>query len=146
MPEWAATMIQTLEAQQALLDELEPLAERQGQLIREGRSDALLDLLSKRQDLIDRFLTTSERLGDQTDLADRLHELPEASRQRVRELVARIDGRLARVLELDERDQGALRDARDGSRRELASLDAGRTARNAYVQRSGGNRFADHRG
>jgi hypothetical protein len=144
---WAASVIGALEAQHALIEELAPLAERQGELIREGRSDALLDLLAQRQQIIDRFLTEADRLsGEVGDLTGRLESLAGPTRDRIRGLVSEIDARLAHVLTLDERDQQSLRDARDETRQQLAGLDTGRTARNAYVARAATNRYADHRG
>jgi hypothetical protein len=146
-PGWAAALIAGLETQRALADELAPLAERQGDLIRDGQSDALLGLLARRQEIIDRFLGEAERLSAEVgDARQLVARLPEEPRGRVRELIEQIDARLAHVLSLDERDQSAMQTARDETRRQLTSLDAGRTARQAYTQRQGASRFADRRG
>ena len=46
--DWTAQLVGVLHRQQSLLDQLSPLAERQGGLISEGATEALLALLSER--------------------------------------------------------------------------------------------------
>ncbi|MHC4991296.1 MAG: flagellar export chaperone FlgN, partial [Planctomycetota bacterium] len=141
---WVASLVELLGAQRDLLGELVPLAEQQGRLIEHGDSAALLDLLSRRQDVIDRFLALADELSVHTgDLTRRLETLPDAIRSDVRCLVDEIDRRLARVMELDQRDQQRLKAARDETRKQLSTLDTGRTARSAYVQPPAGRRYTD---
>ncbi len=79
-------------------------------------------------------------------MTGRLDELPDVSRARIRGLIGDIDERLAHVLALDEQGQRSLRSARDETRRELATVDTGRSARQAYLPQAHGNRYTDHRG
>ncbi len=145
---WADRLIGLLHSQQSLIEQLTPLAQRQGVLISEGRTEALLTVLAERQSIIDRFLATQQGLVDLAgNLPDRLDHLPEARRRQIRHLVRDIDEGLARVMEVDRRDQEQLKSARDQSKDALQGLGTARSAHKAYhAPPSGTNRFADRRG
>jgi len=146
--DWADTLIQLLEAQEALVGDLAALAHQQAELIRGSRTDALLSLLTRRQQLIERFAGAQEELGELTaDLDDRLQTVGEGQRRRIQSLIGTIGERLAQVMERDAQDQEVLEAARSRTKEELASVGATRQARRAYLGgRAVDNRFADQRG
>jgi hypothetical protein len=145
---WPDSLLAVLERQQQVVDELAGLASAQAPLIAEGRSDRLLELLSKRQALIDEFTSGQSELGDLTrGLEQRLEGIEASQRERIRSLISQIGARLAQVLQRDEQDQAALRAGQSAIKHELSSLGTARQARTAYLGPAhAGNRFADHRG
>jgi hypothetical protein len=147
---WVSEVIDVLEVQHRQLSLLRPLADRQGQLIRDGQADGLLELLAARQRIVDDFLATQaelERLAGPSGLASRLAEVPQQQRRRIRLLASAIDEEIAAVTAIDREDQRALRTSRDEARRELAMLGRGRSAHHAYTGPSGPtNRYADKQG
>ena len=146
--DWAGSLIQLLEAQEALVSDLAALARQQAELIRGSRTDALLSLLTRRQHLIERFADAQEELGKLTaDLDARLQTVSEAQRRRIQSLISGIGDRLAQVMQRDEQDQQVLEAARNRTKDELAAVGATRQARRAYLSgRAVDNRFADQRG
>lgn len=146
--EWPERLTTLLERQQALVDQLAVLADQQASLIERGETDALLGLLTRRQQVIDQFTAMQIELGELTgDLERRLAAVDEAKRERIRTLLNKIGERLNAVMERDARDQQALETARDRSKEALASLDTGRHARQAYLGSGRArNRFADRLG
>jgi ElaB/YqjD/DUF883 family membrane-anchored ribosome-binding protein len=146
--DWAGSLIQLLEAQEALVSDLAALARQQAELIRGSRTDALLSLLTRRQQLIERFADAQEELGKLTaDLDARLRTVGQAERDRIQSLISGIGDRLAQVMQRDEQDQQVLEAARNRTKDELAAVGATRQARRAYLSgRSVDNRFADQRG
>lgn len=146
---WPDALLEILERQRALLDELAGLAERQRTLVAGGEGDALLALLGRRQDLVDRIVRGQERFAAlATDLDARLESIDAARRDRLRALLHRVGTRLAEVLESDEADRRALEARRDEVAKEIAGNDAHRSARRAYRSSGAtdGARFADRRG
>jgi hypothetical protein len=144
----ADTYIELLERQRELVAELAGVSERQGTLIESGGADALLGLLSARQQIMDRFAANQDRLADLNEsLRGSAARFGDAQRQRIAGLVESIGARLGEILERDERDRACLEARRDGMGRTLANLGAARQAHDAYTRRrSVWNRFADRRG
>lgn len=146
---WEHKLIETLERQERIVDRLSTLADQQGALIENGRTDALLGLLSQRQQLIDDFTGAQREVGRLTEgIEQRLEEVATPLRDRIGSLIDLIGSRLTEVMAHDARDQTELESRRDGARKELGTLSAARTARNAYLggSRDKGSRFADRRG
>ena len=146
--EWSANLIELLERQRALVGELAELARQQSGLTETGQTEALLQLLGRRQEIIDRFGVAQEDLARITGgLSERLHDLAEPQRRQIRSLIDEIGESLADVLQRDEQDQETLRASRDHVRREIATVDTSKQAHRAYVQRTiVDNRFADSKG
>jgi hypothetical protein len=147
-PGWADSLIELLESQHALVGELSTLADRQKTLVRDRRTEALLGLLTERQQILDRFAGMQERLGSLTaDLDRRITEVEDPARTRIQALIGEIGDRLTVVMAGDERDQQSLEAARGDTARELREIDTARVARAAY-QGSGpaGSRYADRQG
>ncbi|MHC4946871.1 MAG: flagellar export chaperone FlgN [Planctomycetota bacterium] len=145
---WSARLTELLEQQQQIVRRLTDLAARQTELIEDGRAEALLGLLGRRQTLIDEFIGTQAPLVELTDeLDERLATLAVDQRRRIRGLVETIGRGLAGVMDTDARDEQTLRTRRDARRDDLAAHDAGRSARAAYLGTSPGtSRYADRRG
>jgi hypothetical protein len=146
--EWEQHLTAVLHEQQQLLDELEPLAHRQGRLIQDRATDELLQVLTQRQGLVDRFLDTQRRLALLSgDLPERLGRLPASQQAHLRQLVRRIDEGIATILAGDARDRRDLVEVRDMLRRELSTADIARQAHSAYARHPAAtNRFADRQG
>ena len=147
-PDRSDALLAVLEEQHALVEELHGLADRQAGFVREGRIDALLGLLTRRQTIIDRFLVAQDELARLTDDLDaHLRGADRDRRARMKSLVDTVGSRLQEVMARDEEDRTALETARDTTRGELASLGSARQARDAY--RTTGTvdtRFADQKG
>ena len=140
-------LIRLLEEQKSLIERLGDLARRQGALIEDGHTEALLELLSERQGIMDRFVISQDGLSRLAESLRPAGDLAETSRNRVGELVEDISRQLAEILGLDDRDREALRAGRDRLGEELSGLGAARQARSAYLKsRSVSNRFADREG
>jgi hypothetical protein len=133
--------------QQQLVGELDRLADGQMALIDGGESDALLDLLTDRQRLVDELSAGQDRL---TGLSESLREtdtVTEGVRDRVAELVDDIADQLSRIVNRDEQDRARLRTARDRTADEISGLHTAKQAQHAYVNhKARNNRFADRRG
>ncbi len=146
--DWSGSLIELLERQRALVGELSELARQQAGLTESGQTEALLQLLGRRQEIIDRFAVTQEDLGRLTGgLSERLGDLAEPQRDQIRSLIDEIGEVMADVLRRDEQDQETLRASRDHVRREIATVDTSKQAHRAYVRRKlVDNRFADSKG
>ena len=145
---WPQSLIDLLEQQHALVDQLDQLAKRQAEFIERCATDQLMDLLGRRQNLIDQFTSSQGELARLTQgLDDRLQQATAAQRDRIKGLIADIGERLAGVMQRDEQDQASLRSSRDAIKQELSSLGHARQARGAYVNAKGHQpRFADRKG
>jgi hypothetical protein len=149
-PDWPDAVIALLEDQDALVRALSDLAGRQSELVERRRTDALLDLLTRRQQLIGRLTASQSALGritgDVQALEAKVETLDEGRRRRIRALLDGIGARLAEVMAGDELDQRALASARGEGAREIAALGTAQQARSAYRGGAPGARFADRRG
>lgn len=144
-PTWPDRVLAVLGDQQSIVDSLAGLASRQSGLIESNRTDALLALLSERQQLIDRFTASQQQLNDLSSRGTTEEANPDQRRQ-MRDMVESISTRLSEVLQLDERDQQRLEQHRDTAKSEITSIGRAAQARQAYGGRSANNRFADQRG
>ena len=146
--EWASSLIELLERQHTLVSELSSLADRQQTLVNDRETEALLGLLSERQEILDQFAPMQEHLASLTANIDRrITEVGEPDRTRIQSLIKEIGDRLSVVMAGDERDQQALEAARGETARDLQDLDTARVARNAYRGAAvATSRFADRQG
>lgn len=143
-----ASIVALLEKQHAMLGELVSLAASQAAFINQGDADQLLNLLAKRQAIIDEFTNSQSELASYTQALDeKLENLDGPERERIKTLVNEIGDRLAQVMRRDEEDQALLRRSRDHIKNELSGLDSARKARSAYrPQHERTDRFADRHG
>jgi hypothetical protein len=130
---WLHSLMTLLQQQRAMVDELVTLGQSQAALIAEGRTDRLLDLLAKRQALIDGFTTSQSCLAELSGgLDERMDAAAPHERDRIKMLINEIGERLSQVMKRDEEDQKLLRSSRDQVVREMAKLGTARQARGAY--------------
>ncbi|MBX3374218.1 MAG: hypothetical protein KF817_10305 [Phycisphaeraceae bacterium] len=118
-------------AQRTLVDRMGELAARQSALIRDGRTDELLAVLSERQSIIDAFTGQAPLL--QSLLADAaIDTLDAADRAAVESALEAIRIRIDQVLAVDAEDQSRLDACRRGVRDELDTMGRSRAAAAAY--------------
>lgn len=152
-----AEVMIALERQLEAVEQIAALAEKQAKLIDEGDTDGLLTVLGRRQKLIDQFTAAQQALGDGSGAApgsgaaaglESVIERADASaRARIRALIDRISEALAAVAQIDDRDQGRLREVQQQTRKELSAVGTTRQARAAYMTgRASHNRYADQQG
>ncbi|MCH8314605.1 MAG: hypothetical protein IIA64_01410, partial [Planctomycetes bacterium] len=128
-------LIRVLQEQQSLVEQLAKLATQQSELVESGKTEALLSVLGRRQELIDRVIAS------QSDLTTLLEELrcdrsnvSEASKRQIGGLVETINHQLAQVMKRDSEDQERLESRRDRTRQELVGVDTAKKAHQAYFK------------
>ena len=129
-------LITSLQQQLGLYEQLNALGPRQSALVAGDDGDQLLALLSQRQVIIDQLQTLHR---DSQVLGQRATPMSPWQRGTVAELHELIAAIRARILEQDERDRAALRDAKAGVGNELRRLSHVNKAARAY----GGAKTAD---
>lgn len=149
--EWAIALLEVLRAQHQLVGRLLQQAQSQQELVATGRTDQLLDLLAKRQAIIDEFTQSQAQLSALTNLpgglSARLNAASPQQRDEIQSLIENVGQQLADVMQRDEEDQESLRSGRERAKQELVELGAARQARNAYQSPpSKANAYADEQG
>ncbi|MCI0364696.1 MAG: hypothetical protein L0Y44_09955 [Phycisphaerales bacterium] len=130
---WLPSLLEIFERQNGILDRLDQLSEVQSTVIADGRTDRLLDLLGKRQRLIDELLASQTGMSELTgDLGRRVESIAPLQRDRIASMVKAIGERLARVINRDEKDQQTLGANRDQPRLTATRCVSARHARTAY--------------
>ena len=116
-------LIRVLQEQESLVEQLAKLATQQSELVESGKTEALLSVLGRRQELIDRVIASQ---GDLTTLLEELRcdrsNVSEASKRQIGGLVETINHQLAQVMKRDSEDQQRLESRRDRTREELAGV------------------------
>lgn len=126
-----------LDEQIELLEAINQLSDRQGELVDEGEASDLLDVLGRRQVLIERLREVGGRPGG-PGVANAPAEQGRKA-DRIRELVDAIAGK-------DAAQQASLRMRLKHLESQLGGIDRGRRAFNAYAPKdTGGARFQDGR-
>ena len=145
---WAQGLVDVLQRQQTMVRELRGLAQEQSGFIAAGRTDALLGVLGRRQQLLDRFLATQDELVSFTSNLDhQLQSVDAPRREMIKTLLDEIGDQLTQVMQTDEHDQSALQASRDKTGEEMAELGHARHARSAYIRSApADSRFADRQG
>ena len=141
-------LIRVLQEQQSLVEQLASLATQQSELVESGKTEALLTVLGRRQELIDRVIASQ---GDLTALLEQLRcdrsNVSEHSKRQIGGLVETINHQLAQVMKRDSEDQERLQSRRDRTRQELAGVGTAKKAHQAYFKSHPVmNRFADRQG
>lgn len=134
-----------LSLQQRYFSELESLGRTQSTLVEEERTTELLDLLGRRQRLIEGIAEINALLEPfRSRWDDVMRGLPPDMQDRVRRRVDALAGAAARIAERDEADRRNLERRRDAVAHELARLDRNRGALAAYGNTPApGARFQD---
>jgi hypothetical protein len=150
---WPTPLIEALERQRVLVMQLAQMARTQPELIAERHTDRLLELLSRRQSIIDEFTVCQSQVNALTrDLDRRLQDIAPLQRDRIRVLIDAIGAGLSDIMQRDQADQDSLQTGRSAVLAEMADINAGRTARAAYIAPARSPvhleqpRFADQKG
>jgi len=147
---WRERLTELLASQRQSVTQLNELSAKQGEHIREGRSGPLLALLTRRQQLIEQFLSTHEQMQSLlADVGSEIEQLGSEDRAAIRATIDEINSLLGEVLERDETDRRALEAARGEVKNQMRSMSSGRQARRAYLggrDAGANNRFADQQG
>ena len=152
MPELDTTaptdlLLKLLERQQALVEQLAGLADRQRALIDTADTDRLLAVLAQRQGIMDQFTAGQDSLARLTEAARRAGATEPAMQQRIGELIEDITSRLAQIMRHDEQDRSLLGASRDRAGEALTGLSVAKEARRTYLRaRTVNNRFSDRHG
>ena len=141
-------LIRVLQEQQSLVEQLAKLATQQSELVELGKTEALLSVLGRRQEIIDRVIASQ---GDLTTLLEELRcdrsNVSEHCKRQIGGLVETINHQLAQVMKRDSEDQERLESRRDRTRQELAGVETAKKAHHAYFKpHPVMNRFADRQG
>ncbi len=140
-------LIKLLERQQALVEQLADLADRQAALIDAADTDGLLAVLGQRQGIMDQFTAGQDSLARLTEAARREGATDPAMQQRIGALIEDITNRLAQIMRLDEKDRTVLGASRDRVGEALKGLSVAKEARRTYLRaRTVNNRFSDRHG
>jgi len=126
--DWPDAIIRLLERQEHLIGQLSDLVKQQTGMIVNEQTDDLLELLSERQQIIERFTASQEELGKLTEHLDlSLADVDGTRRDRIEQLIDTVGVRLDDVMLQDEIDQQKLQDA-GGDGDLLGDTAAGREA------------------
>ncbi len=141
-------LIALLTRQHDLYLQLKRLSDDQMGHIAEGRTDALLGVLSQRQAVIESLGRVSADLTPfRQDWEQHTGRLPDGDRRRARELIAEVDAMLADILRQDEKARASLQEAQRKVGEELQQTAHAGGALNAYkVAARPAPRFADQQG
>jgi len=142
-----ATLLDLLEQQRDLYARLSELSDQQSELISSGQTDELLNVLSKRQQLVEQLTQINSRLSPYRDHWSEVAErLPAGDRDRLRRLLDEVQQLLQRILDRDEQDRVELQSARERVGQQLQKTSRAGTARKAYGHASATPRFTDSQG
>ena len=149
---WAPRLTRVLDRQIDLYTQLEALSQRQSDLVRAEESDALLDLLARRQTLVEQLTELNQQLEPFTRQWTRLVErLSPAHRTSIGERTKRLDDLIGAITQRDEDDRRALESRRATVAAEINTLSNQRAAVTAYRASTGPRqatppRFQDREG
>lgn len=140
-----------IDEEHALCVELDGLSVAQSAMVEGGDTDGVLEVLGRRQRIIDRIVVLNAELAPLRERRDELMAaLPASERERVRARVDEIAQAVERVRARDEQDRDAMERRRTGIAGELSGLARARGAVAAYgaprAAEGGGARFQDREG
>ena len=132
-PQQVAAMLGLLSGQRDLYRQLQALSSQQSASIREGSTEQLLSLLSRRQAVIDDLSRSNAELAPYRDRWNHIAAAADPNqKQQVRDLLAEIDGVLREVVEQDERDRAELKGVQQQIGTQLAQVGKAGRAIKAY--------------
>ncbi|MEQ8843795.1 MAG: flagellar protein FliT [Phycisphaerales bacterium] len=136
-------VLPALERQAALYDRLAGFGPRQDELIAEGDGDALLRLMSERQEIVDELVGVHEGLEDvRGNWQGFVEALGPDDRAALGERLDAVKALAGRVHDQDARTREQLDGARDRVQGSMTSLGRGKGAMRAYA--GGGSRLPMH--
>lgn len=147
---WAPRLARLLERQRALYEDLDALSRTQGPLIASEQTDALLEVLARRQGLVDQLTLVNQDIAPfSSDWARLSASLSDHHRATIRERFEAVAALASAITARDEEHRRALEARRADIGAELAGLSRARGAVAAYGSgRSAGAapRFQDREG
>lgn len=127
-------MVELLRHQQVLYRRLRQLSERQNLLVTREDPEALLQLLSERQRLVDGLVGLSAQLAPfREKWSEVYNSLSEPKRREVAELLEEANQSLGAILSSDSKDSATLTARKQGIAAELANYGAAGRATAAYA-------------
>jgi hypothetical protein len=122
-----------LRRQHELFAALDALSSQQASLIEEQRTDRLLEVLAERQVIIDSISRLNADIDPwRAQWSDFLNRLPEADRQRIRQLVDGVAILAEGIAARDDRDRSLMEMRKGALAAELGHISRGRGAIAAY--------------
>lgn len=145
---WAPRLARILDRQRDLYVELEGLSRTQGEFIETDDSDGLMDVLARRQAIVDQVVALNDELAPFArrweELAPRL---PAAHREALRTRFDDVARLVESIQQRDDADRRALESRRASVGSELEGLARARGAAAAYAKRNpGGPMYQDRTG
>ena len=141
-------VLRGLDGQQELLEILKQLAESQGPLIEAGEHDSLLELVRRRQGLVDKLEQTRAGMTNELEVVRKnAGSLDADVREGIRNRVSRVQELVNKIAEMDMEDAQRLSKSQAACRDQLEHMTSATTARKSYQQSTTtDSRFADARG
>lgn len=145
----ALKLLRLLSQQKQCYQELQRLAQQQRDLIAGQQPEALLSLLSKRQQMVERITQLQMEFSPYLKQWDTMREtLPADARNQIQALLDDLRSMLDGILEQDREDADELSHQKNAIGKQMAAANRGRVAAGAYggvhsvpqtVRRAGGN-------
>lgn len=130
---WAPRLVRVLDRQVELYGELEKLSSRQSDLVQGDEPDALLDLLARRQVIVEQVTHLNQQLEPFTRQWETLVErLSSAQRDTIAQRTTRLDELIGAITARDEADRRILEARRKSVAGEINGLSNKRAAVAAY--------------
>lgn len=119
--------------QESMYEQLDELSRSQRGVIESGKTDALLEILGRRQDLIDQIVIASGEMEGYRATWDSIVEaMPEATRNDVKRRMDRLGVLMKAIADRDNEDRDALDKQRGDVNVGVRAVRAGGTAVRAY--------------
>jgi len=138
---WRGALTQLIEEKTLLCRRLDALSKGQRDLIDRGDTDALLTLLSERQDLIGRLRAVQEEMTPFRERWDDLMQrIPPAEAQSLKSSIDKLTVMVRDILERDDADRAALDRKRSEVLQTMTRVGVGQNAMAAYAPRNAQSR------
>jgi len=132
---WAPRLARVLDEQRGLYEQLDALSRSQAALIGAENTDALLEVLGRRQVLIDAIASLNEELAPFAERWDELApRLDTHQRLRLRSGFDAVSGLVAEIARRDDADRRLLEARRNAIGAELGTVSHARGAVRAYAR------------
>lgn len=148
---WLPRLLRVLDDQADLYTQLDNLGQQQSKQIADSDTNALLNTLARRQNVIDRIAERNTEVEPfAADWPALLSKLPDDERTTLRSRIDRLDNLVATIAARDEQDRLVLEQRRNKISSELNSVSKQRSAVNAYTKAPANNvpapRYQDRQG
>ncbi|MDX1565917.1 MAG: flagellar export chaperone FlgN, partial [Phycisphaeraceae bacterium] len=124
----AQTLIALLQQQRSVYENLDELSKRQSQLIDSDDTAGLLDLLARRQKVVERLAELNVKFEPfKRSWADFWEPLEEGTQAKIQELIGQVQSMVDRIMAQDEKDHARMAQIRDRMARDAGRLQQGAT-------------------